>query len=250
MVLTIRDRASITAFAEQISHVGGDNKILVLGNGGIAMELLYMLRHRVQLVLVTKDAHVGGAFFDQDVSKFMMNQLPSQEMKTKEKSLEEDAVDDPIASNTMGASLGPHWIRLFRPTYGETQHPTEWIHEANSELKSVELLQSESSPRARVTLTNGHQHDVQLIVCGCGVEPNTSMMDPDEVCLVHQNPALSSSIRKISLSPETNGILVDALMKSNVEGIFAAGDACHANWSTPHWFQVGSRYGGFSLTHI
>jgi small subunit ribosomal protein S18b len=77
-----------------------------------------------------------------------------------------------------------------------------------------------------VKLSNGKVFGVDFIVAATGVDPVI--------------PKIIKSGLQLNLSKEDGGIIVDERLMSNIEGIFAAGDACSPGWQpvAKHWFQM------------
>ena len=76
-IITIRDLESVQGLAQRLqtaharSHTGtGTSTIAVIGNGGIAMELVNALSF-CQVEWIVKDAYVGSAFFDATAAAFI-----------------------------------------------------------------------------------------------------------------------------------------------------------------------------------
>eukprot|EP00891_Asterochloris_glomerata_P002918 jgi/Astpho2/2918/fgenesh1_pg.00050_%23_160_t len=69
-VLVLRDSDSVQAL-----RLPGVRRLVLVGNGGIALELAHSLRG-VEVVWAVKHAHVGDAFFDLDAAQFLLTQMP------------------------------------------------------------------------------------------------------------------------------------------------------------------------------
>lgn len=73
-VLTLRDTASAQQLRDKLQHA---RRVLITGNGGIAMELVHEITN-CQLVWVVREGHMGNAFFDQDAAQFLAPALASR----------------------------------------------------------------------------------------------------------------------------------------------------------------------------
>jgi NADPH-dependent glutamate synthase beta subunit-like oxidoreductase len=71
-------------------------------------------------------------------------------------------------------------------------------------------------------LTNGRRYGVDLVVWATGVQPNTAWL----------GDALATAA--------DGGVVVDRQLRTNVEGVFAAGDAASCTWVDvdSNWFQM------------
>lgn len=52
-------------------------RVAVVGNGGIALELMALLRG-IEVVWAVKHEHIGDAFFDRDAAEFLLEELQAQ----------------------------------------------------------------------------------------------------------------------------------------------------------------------------
>ncbi|KAL7746464.1 Pyridine nucleotide-disulfide oxidoreductase domain-containing protein 1 [Sorochytrium milnesiophthora] len=70
-VLGIRDLESVEVLCKRLSHA---RRVMVVGNGGIALELLNEIR-RIPVVWAIKDNYLGNTFLDVNASTFFMPHL-------------------------------------------------------------------------------------------------------------------------------------------------------------------------------
>ncbi|GBF99943.1 hypothetical protein Rsub_12636 [Raphidocelis subcapitata] len=70
-VVTLRDTESVQDFAARLA---GAHRVVVVGNGGIALELVGEVRG-VEVVWALRHAHIGDAFFDADAAQFLLGEL-------------------------------------------------------------------------------------------------------------------------------------------------------------------------------
>ncbi|KAA6429030.1 MAG: hypothetical protein FRX49_01140 [Trebouxia sp. A1-2] len=71
-VVVLRDQGTIEALALRLS---GKRRIVLVGNGGIALEVAHALS-AVEVIWAVKHKHIGDAFFDLDAAAFLCSQLP------------------------------------------------------------------------------------------------------------------------------------------------------------------------------
>lgn len=224
-VIGIRDTDSVQEFQ---SRVSSSRRMVVVGNGGIATELVHEVTG-MEIVWVIKDKHISATFIDPGAAEFFQTSLvkenntencPTKRMKF--------SVSDSASSLNIkgGAALGPDWhsdVNLC----GLLQQKSTVTIEHTCEVKRIitaeegKNLTSEEWP-VFVELTNGKIYGCDFIVSATGVIPNVNFLKDTN----------------IQLSPD-GGISVDWKMESSLPDVYAAGDVCTTNWSpAPQWFQM------------
>lgn len=89
-------------------------------------------------------------------------------------------------------------------------------------MLSIETINADEP--LQLKLSNGTCIECDLVVSATGVRPAITLRCTDAELL---------------LSSADGGILVDRLQRSSVDGIYAAGDVCTANWPlAEHWHQM------------
>ncbi|XDV25310.1 hypothetical protein PO909_029243 [Leuciscus waleckii] len=110
-VLGIRDTDSAQDFQKRLSKA---KRIVVIGNGGIALELVYEVEG-CEVIWAIKDKAIGNTFFDAGAAQFF---IPSLEAEKKDRSLpckrsryttDKTGVGHSGASGELGSALGPDW---------------------------------------------------------------------------------------------------------------------------------------------
>ncbi|RXN05140.1 pyridine nucleotide-disulfide oxidoreductase domain-containing 1 [Labeo rohita] len=110
-VLGIRDTDSAQEFQKRLSKA---KRIVVIGNGGIALELVYEVEG-CEVIWAIKDKAIGNTFFDAGAAQFL---IPSLEADKKDRSLpckraryttDKTAAGHSGASGELGSALGPDW---------------------------------------------------------------------------------------------------------------------------------------------
>ncbi|XP_066157412.1 pyridine nucleotide-disulfide oxidoreductase domain-containing protein 1 [Euwallacea fornicatus] len=211
-IIGIRDTDSVEIFIDKLKNC---RKILVVGNGGIASEIVYkIINTKVEWVI--RDNHISATFIDPGAAEFFqdmfkkdgaLTEITSKRMRYQE----EDTL-------TSGAALGPDWYKNLLMS-GNSKKDV-YIH-YNCEVASVLLVQDQEYP-LEVSLNNGQKIFCDLIVSATGVTPRTKFQ----------------TAKKLDLALD-EGIKVDQYMKTNLDNIYAAGDICSANWDlAKHWFQM------------
>lgn len=231
-IIGIRDTESVCEFEKRVQN---SRKILIVGNGGIASELVYELKN-VAVEWVVKDKYVsqtfldpGAATFFQDRIKTISNDIQSTEQIhpniVKRMRYSEYGMDDTVATN--GAALGPDWHTLFNLTGKNRNLPEAVKIHYETEIKTVSVDNGSQFDDNRfplhVELQDGKMIECDFIVSATGVSPNLNFKLSDE---------------NFKFGPDA-GIYVNDLMETSIDRIYAAGDICFAGWNwAQHWFQM------------
>ncbi|XP_067162330.1 pyridine nucleotide-disulfide oxidoreductase domain-containing protein 1 isoform X2 [Apteryx mantelli] len=205
-VLGIRDTDSAEAFQKNLAQA---ERIVVVGNGGIALELVYEIEG-CEVIWAIKDKAIGNTFFDAGAAEFLIPKLTAEKQetamackRTKYTMEGREKKERPIAeSDKLGSALGPDWHEgLHLKGTKEFSHK---VHiEILCEVKKI-LLQQEFIQLQRTSLTFPKK------------EKN---VEPDE--------------------GEDGGLKVDKHMHTSIPDIYAAGDICTASWEpSPVWHQM------------
>ncbi|XP_062990869.1 pyridine nucleotide-disulfide oxidoreductase domain-containing protein 1 [Elgaria multicarinata webbii] len=253
-VLGIRDTDSAAEFQKRL---GKAKRITIVGNGGIALELVYEIEG-CEVIWAIKDKAIGNTFFDAGAAEFLIPKLSAEKPEpplackrtkyttsggTPESEMEEGAAASP---GKIGSALGPDWHEgLHLKGAKKLSHK---VHIENlCEIKKTYLqeefqqLQKRSLafPKAQqdkgdaetdeepwpvyVELTNGKIYGCDFIVSATGVVPNVQPF------LDGNNFALG----------EDGGLKVDKCMNTSLPDIYAAGDICTTSWEpSPVWQQM------------
>lgn len=229
-VLSIRDTESVNEFQRRIQS---SRKIVVVGNGGIASELIYELKN-VEIDWVIKDKFVAQTFVDPGAATFFAKRIdaktagddaiaekrPRLMKRMRYEEYEDASSTDSI--KTSGAALGPDWHTLFNLTGKTAELPSGVRIHCNTEIDSISVP-SAGDFDVNVQLKNGDSVDCDFVVSATGVVPNINFN------------IFGGEFR---LGPD-GGIFVNELMETSVQNVYAAGDICFAGWEwTPHWFQM------------
>lgn len=225
-ILTLRDTESVR---ELQSRVQGARRMLVVGNGGIATELVHEVRD-VEVVWVVKHDHISAAFVDAGAAEFLMpaaagekqEDASAHDVQPMVRRMRYTEVGQHSSPGSVGggAALGPDWHAHWQLRGKSEGRPLRV--EYGCEVRR--LLPGDEYWPTYAELTNGTVVGADLVVSATGVVPNVE-------AVARGNPALRLA--------EDGGILVDAHMRSSVAGVYAAGDACTAGWSlAKHWFQM------------
>lgn len=102
----IRDTETAKDFQSILSN---SKRIVIVGNGGIATELVHEV-NQCEIVWAIKDDNFGATFFDSAVSKFFTAFLTNSNTKESNISKRQNFnTDQAYRTNEFGAALGPDW---------------------------------------------------------------------------------------------------------------------------------------------
>ncbi|XP_056408940.1 pyridine nucleotide-disulfide oxidoreductase domain-containing protein 1 isoform X2 [Hyla sarda] len=241
-VLGIRDTDSARTFQQ---HLTKARRVLVVGNGGIALELVYEMEG-CEVIWAIKDKSIGNTFFDPGAAEFLIPQLKSEKPQTpltckRMKYTTEGGAGQ--EDGGVGSALGPDWHEGLN--LRAAQEISRCVHiEAECEVQRILLHQefkglnisASSVPRREggatsdpadwpvyAELTNGKIYGCDIIVSATGVTPNVE-------------PFVGGNNFDLG---EDGGLRVDDHMRTSVRNVYAAGDVCTAGWTpSPHWQQM------------
>ncbi|GJQ09179.1 hypothetical protein GpartN1_g5231.t1 [Galdieria partita] len=249
-VLTLRDTTSLEKLCKAVRSC---RRIAIVGNGGIALELVYALQG-CEVYWIIRDATIGTAFFDEETSEFLWEVFEDSTGKEKNigttrDSMESDesfADDDNMSQGPIGFSPGPNWLydeqdsdkgKRFSRLKGRLS--TKKVNILNNcHVLSVHFNNNENeeifdSNRVQnvwpvsIELSK-YPHTVvcDWLVSAVGVKPNTEFLQSTPLLLFSEE--------------DDKGIVVNHKMETNLGNVFAAGDCCKVVDSecSPLWFQM------------
>ncbi|PXF45767.1 Pyridine nucleotide-disulfide oxidoreductase domain-containing protein 1 [Gracilariopsis chorda] len=252
VVITLRDTQSVQSLSQALS---GARVVLVVGAGGIAMELVHEITN-CRVVWLTR-SHVGGAFFDKRASlalatTFNLDKLSSQSPSDPPRGLEVQPKPHSAAMNPeisfsrslAAAAVGPQWLRTrYAPVIYDkkggmntTQKSIPFLSggyggsiQALASCEVVDLHKDQSGRWPVVAqLTNGEHIGCDLIIVATGVTANVAWLSDTDIQLAAQEDGRGG------------GITVKAGdMESSIPCVFAAGDCASVQPADDSdWFQL------------
>ncbi|BFZ25198.1 hypothetical protein BsWGS_28237 [Bradybaena similaris] len=241
-VVGIRDTESVKDFQERIKTA---TRIVIVGNGGIATELVYELEG-CEVIWTIKDKSIAHTFVDAGAGEFFMEQLNKAKLDNADgpsKRLKYTIEDSSVASASLGTgivggALGPDWTNsldmhgaqpISHQVHVESQvEPVEVLTPSQMRQSELEetLLPQDTGTRVwpvYLRLTNNKVYGCDLIVSATGVVPFTDILLPSN---------------DFELA-EDGGLKVNSRMETSERDVYAAGDVCTACWEwSPHWLQM------------
>ncbi|EFA04075.1 pyridine nucleotide-disulfide oxidoreductase domain-containing protein 1 [Tribolium castaneum] len=214
-IIGIRDTDSVETFVQKLKTA---KTIVVVGNGGIASEVVFKIRN-VDVHWVVRDKHISATFVDPGAAEFFQSALnhgkSGEEPVYKRMRYSEDSF------TKSGAALGPDWYNNLSITGGKGASSTDVKIHYEAEVTNVEALENCDFP-IKVALTSGLKIPCDLVVSATGVLPRRNF----------------ATLHEFARS-EDGGLQVNEFMQTSLKDIYAAGDICAAGWPpAKHWFQM------------
>lgn len=205
-VIGLRDTHSVGFFQASVCTA---KRVLIVGNGGIATDLVYKL-NGIEIIWVIRDEHISSHFLDAGAAEFFSNYLNTQQ--SSDRVIKRFRYS---GERTSGAALGPDWH--YGAIFGNNDSKNVII-EYKTEIKNIS-----KRDLVRVELTNGKVYECDFVISATGVTPNSNLDVRDGA--------------SIDIASD-GGIKVDWKMETSLSDIFAAGDVCTVDWTSQHWFQM------------
>ena len=228
-VLGIRDTESVRQFQNKLSNA---RRIVIVGNGGIATEMVYELES-VDVVWVVKDDSISAAFVDAGAAEFFQSKLQSSASDEEQRPTKRLKYSTDQSGKSGGGALGPDWHRSIE-TKGFKNSGKRVHVEYDCDIKELQEKSVETGDLGELTkyedadwnvyveLSNGKVVGCDFVVSATGVVPNSDAI----------------RVEGLASSPD-GGIRVNEHMETSVARVYAAGDVCHADWTpSRHWFQM------------
>lgn len=238
-VIGIRDTESVKDLRRRLADA---RRVIVVGNGGIATELMYEL-DKCEVIWVIKDKSIGSTFFDAAAAQFFTSKLDQtrdrSDVYQPSKRLKYVVDESGTSGDELGSALGPDWVsklNLEGSKSGDKKVKVEYDVEVVTVYNKIELPEEKQTRLceefdhesaidwpAFVELTNGKVYGCDFIVSATGVSPNSELF---------------ADGNKLDLA-EDLGICVNNRMETSEADVYAAGDVCFANWPhAHHWIQM------------
>ena len=229
LVLGLRDTESVVELQARLVTA---RRVVVLGNGGIATELVHELE-QVEVVWVIRDDTINSAFLDPGAGQFLKDKLQGQRQDIGVCRRARYSVGGEAGAGAHGSALGPDW-QLGLNAKGVAS--AKWVEmEHRSEV--AEVLEPHQLGRLEphtpqnwqepnfwplyVRLTSGRVYGCDFVVSATGVVPQGAVL---------------SSVLKVSAE---GGVLVDDCLRTSCERVYAAGDLTTPGWDlAKHWLHM------------
>ena len=158
-VIGIRDLQTVEELMERVMKA---RKVVVIGNGGIALELIHALDF-VDVDWYIKDDYVGNTFFDATASGFIMPSLLSRSHINDNSTNPDNNIAIDVACNVKnsnndrhcGAALGPEWL-------SKNQHLLQKVTRKSSTLSihfQQEIIAIKSTGHTWQYINNNNDND-------------------------------------------------------------------------------------------
>lgn len=216
-VIGIRDTESVQEFQKRVKNA---TSLAVVGNGGIASELVYEMSG-IEIHWVIKDEYISSTFVDSGAAKFFQERLTTKgEKKSIVKRMRYSEERGESSTKKPGAALGPDWHRTVDIS-GKLENVPNAV-KVHYKVEVEEILEKEEGFPLQLKLSNGECIECDFVVSATGVVPARNFTCDQD----------------FQLGPD-GGLFVNWEQATSVENVYAAGDVCYAGWEhAPHWFQM------------
>jgi len=245
LVKCVRDDTSVSDLCAALQ---GARRVLIVGNGGIAMELVQALRSSCQVVWAIKNRYIGNTFFDASASAFLLPELfrnceagaanKKQYGEAKKRVNSGKKRERVYYGNSIGAGWTQDLRKGLKPGVSSVHMETECevsSLERGSAGKRKRRAEDEDGWPLCARLSNGKRIWCDFVVSATGVSPNIEYLRRNDGTF------------PVRVEESDGGIAVNRYMQAfdcngNVlEHIYAAGDACSCSW--PDHLTEDQRYG-------
>lgn len=173
-IMGLRDTDSAVEMKLKLAK---SRRVCVLGNGGIATELIYELKN-VDVVWVVRDKYIASAFVDAGAAEFLMNCADNEKDTSQPaKALRYTTAHVPssVENDVPGCALGPNW-HLNLELAGALAKKNVTI-EYETYIKDI----TETKPATYegpdnwpvyITLNNGKTFGCDFVISATGVSPS------------------------------------------------------------------------------
>ncbi|CAD6192135.1 unnamed protein product [Caenorhabditis auriculariae] len=192
-VLTIRDMDTALTLQEKLADA---KNVVIVGNGGIATELVYELNN-VNVTWLIRDSSISSSFFPAEAENFLLPRLKTGRTSGSKNSgilkrPEFSASPSKNQSKISGAALGPDWCTAIQLSSSEQNlgHNVDVVN--NCEVFDVKF--NEEVLISYEKRGKSFEVSCDVLIWATGVEPNSDLWKRD--C-------------------KESGIIVDDVMKTN-----------------------------------
>ncbi|XP_067945686.1 pyridine nucleotide-disulfide oxidoreductase domain-containing protein 1-like [Watersipora subatra] len=236
--LSIRDTESVAEFQGRLKTA---KRVVVVGNGGIATELVYEIKS-CEMVWCVKHKSISAAFFDGSAAQFFLPHLQDSKAEGKEsvhKRWKYGKEPGKEIYRHRGNALGPDWANSFLLSGAKNECPIKKVkveyeveaqkimtHQTFLESGSAEATSSTNAWPVYIELTNGCVYGSDVVVNATGVVPSCDIL-------------FAGKLEVLDCS-EDGGLFIDTEMRTNIPDVYAAGDIVDTSlWQqSSQWFQM------------
>lgn len=219
-VIVLRDTDTVEEFRKKLQDC---RRLVVVGNGGISLELTYKVSN-CEKVWIVRDESIGCNFFDSGAAKFLLDSISADHTKSEKTRISYSTTKAELANTKVsyGPALGPNWSQNLKLLGNDLSlHKLDIIYK--DEVNDIVHRADRDYP-LQVLTRNKKEIDCDLVVTGVGVEAN-------------HIPTIGSDLETNS---SDGGILIDEQMRTSISDIYAAGDvvSCERWTHREHWLQM------------
>ncbi|CBJ28169.1 conserved unknown protein [Ectocarpus siliculosus] len=238
----IRDTESVENLRERLVDA---KRVLVVGNGGLALELVHFLAstQACQVVWAVRNSYIGNTFFDASASAFFVQHVSTETTCSRSEPSAKTGTPTGVSDEKSipKASVGPDWLKTLATQAGTSEEDRNTTSQNplldiqfECELGGICERGEDSSDLYPVsaTLTNGRRVECDFVVSATGVRPNTGIISSDFKRGPDGGLCVDEMMRVVRCG---GGIEKEGDVENN---IFAAGDCCCLERNEDHWFQI------------
>ena len=174
-IFGLRDTDSVVQLKQKLST---SKRICVVGNGGIATELVYELKN-IDIVWIIRHKYISSTFIDGAAAEFLLDSIEEDSEKKKKNPAQMLRYTVTTATNSnkndiIGCALGPNWhnsLELCGAVEGKKKHITV---EYESEIESIsdeKPAENHDNWAVYLKLKNGKTIGCDFVVSATGVSP-------------------------------------------------------------------------------
>ncbi|RCN49347.1 hypothetical protein ANCCAN_04598 [Ancylostoma caninum] len=207
-VITIRDTESAQELQNRLK---GAKHVAVVGNGGIATEVVFEMRG-VAITWIIRDDSISSVFFNPAIAEFFQSRVKTGRvegaknagiLKRLRYSLD-DSISKDTAHSAAGCALGPDWISALSFEDSARERHVDVIR--NAEVNEIR----DQSDGLTLRLSNGNNVDCSFVIWATGVVPSTKVW--------------KVNCEELKISSTDGGIVVDDSLRTSVADVYACGD--------------------------
>ncbi|CAI2340787.1 unnamed protein product [Caenorhabditis sp. 36 PRJEB53466] len=219
--LFLRDTQSAMELRKQLES---KRNVLIVGNGGIATELMYELTD-VNVTWLVREEWICASFFPQDMEGFIEQRLLAGRPDgykhggvLKHRRHTNSSSRENIGIVPFGPALGPDWCASIEFGKGRNERTVRILRNCQ-----IEKCRTDGDLVVEYTDKSDGKKELKpdIVIWAVGVRPNS------------EEWAVGKGL-KVS---EKGGIEVNDAFETSISDVFACGDVCSLSSSSPIWTQ-------------
>ena len=273
LIHALRDSETVYNFS-QILSCSDNNNIMIVGNGGISLELVYTLmkykrEKKFNIIWVIKHNHIGNTFLDRASAAFLLPSLfPKNDPKIGKERIKHCKIYDNIykkqvsLTTSYGGAVGPRWvsqlshIKKQKPlwmehteTYNDNDGDNDGDNDDDNdddEMKDNEFS-NELILKLNCDISSIEEYkddDINKLKLKVSLSNGDILIIDELLCAMGVIPNTLFCDDKIFNKTKYNEFIVNEYLETNINDIYSAGDCCHIKLDDDddiinnNWFQM------------